>query len=169
MSRRSLRDGYHVLGLEPGATRADVRRAFRRLAIQHHPDLHPDEANGAKFREIVAAYKRVQRFLGRSARQTRAVCPNCGRFGELLARLDGGVACADCLLGVTRRRRLLPLPTVRTVKHVAVLALEIAAMYLVVTALTEENASHAAAGFGFSAAAIGFLATTCVRLNRPSR
>lgn len=45
---------YEVLGVEPTATAADIRRAYRKLAVVHHPDKGGDEE---KFREISAAYK----------------------------------------------------------------------------------------------------------------
>ena len=37
-------DPYVVLGLEPGASRADVRRAYRRRALAIHPDVAGDDA-----------------------------------------------------------------------------------------------------------------------------
>ena len=39
MAPRPSFDPYRVLGLEPGATRADVRRAYRRRALAIHPDV----------------------------------------------------------------------------------------------------------------------------------
>ena len=45
---------YEVLGVEPTATAADIRRAYRKLAVVHHPDKGGDEE---LFREISAAYK----------------------------------------------------------------------------------------------------------------
>ena len=45
-----------VLGLKPTATRADVQRAFRKQARQHHPDAGGD---AAKFRDLVEAKERV--------------------------------------------------------------------------------------------------------------
>src|ERR1700716_2958554 len=51
-------DFYIVLGLERGATLADVKRAYKRLARKHHPDINPgDRMAAAKFRQIVEAYE----------------------------------------------------------------------------------------------------------------
>jgi molecular chaperone DnaJ len=51
-------DLYVVLGVRPGATDGDIRRAYRRLARQFHPDINPgDRAAAARFREISRAYE----------------------------------------------------------------------------------------------------------------
>ncbi len=49
------RDPWTVLGLSPGATRAEVKRAYRRLSRLFHPDLSPGDS-GESFRELRAAY-----------------------------------------------------------------------------------------------------------------
>lgn len=47
------RDYYKVLGVDRGATQAEIKRAFRKLARQHHPDLKPgDAAAERQFKEI---------------------------------------------------------------------------------------------------------------------
>lgn len=51
-------DPYAVLGVRRDATDDDVRRAFRKLAKQHHPDLHPgDLAAAERFKRVSAAYE----------------------------------------------------------------------------------------------------------------
>jgi molecular chaperone DnaJ len=51
-------DLYVVLGLPHGATDADIKRAYRRLARRFHPDINPgDRAAAARFRQIVEAYE----------------------------------------------------------------------------------------------------------------
>jgi DnaJ domain len=53
-----MRDPYQVLGLSPGAPGEEVKRAFRELAKQLHPDLRPgDAAAEERFREVVSAYQ----------------------------------------------------------------------------------------------------------------
>ncbi len=48
---------YSILGVERSATQADIKRAYRGLALQFHPDKNPTEAAGVKFRNISAAYE----------------------------------------------------------------------------------------------------------------
>jgi molecular chaperone DnaJ len=51
-------DFYVVLGLERGATQSDVKRAFKRLARKHHPDINPgDRRAAAHFQQIAEAYE----------------------------------------------------------------------------------------------------------------
>jgi curved DNA-binding protein CbpA len=50
-------DFYTTLGVEPDATLAVIKKAYRKLARQHHPDKNPGDPNAAeRFREITAAY-----------------------------------------------------------------------------------------------------------------
>lgn len=52
------RDYYRILGVPEDATAEDIKRAFRRLAFQHHPDRNPGrEAEAAeRFKEVNEAY-----------------------------------------------------------------------------------------------------------------
>ena len=51
-------DFYAVLGLPRGATEDDVKRAYRRLAREHHPDANPDDPGAEeRFKEIQLAYE----------------------------------------------------------------------------------------------------------------
>ncbi|XP_062252466.1 dnaJ homolog subfamily C member 5-like isoform X2 [Platichthys flesus] len=44
---------YKVLGLERGATQEDIKKAYRKQALRHHPDKNPDNPEAAeKFKEI---------------------------------------------------------------------------------------------------------------------
>jgi DnaJ-class molecular chaperone len=53
-----MRDPYEVLGLRRDASADDVKRAYRRLAKQSHPDLNPGNHHvEQRFREITAAYE----------------------------------------------------------------------------------------------------------------
>ena len=51
------RDFYLVLGVERTATDAEIKRAYRKLAQQWHPDVNADEAAHARFTEINEAYQ----------------------------------------------------------------------------------------------------------------
>lgn len=64
---RSPYSAYEVLGIQPSATDAEVRSAYRRMAMKHHPDkvatLGPDVQKAAeeKFKQIQEAYETIKR------------------------------------------------------------------------------------------------------------
>ena len=58
MSVNGYRDYFSILGVERSADADTVKKAFRRLARQHHPDVNPgDPAAEARFKEISEAYE----------------------------------------------------------------------------------------------------------------
>ena len=52
----SKRDYYEVLGVSKNATDEEIKRAFRKLAKQYHPDVNKEEGAAEKFKEIGEAY-----------------------------------------------------------------------------------------------------------------
>ena len=54
----SKRDYYEVLGITKGAQEAEIKKAYKRLAMKHHPDRNKDDKEAAekKFKEIQEAY-----------------------------------------------------------------------------------------------------------------
>jgi len=53
------RDYYEVLGVARGASKDEIKQAYRRLAKEHHPDLNKDDTKGAeeRFKEMSEAYE----------------------------------------------------------------------------------------------------------------
>ena len=54
-------DPYKVLGVSPDASDEEIKRAYRRLAKQYHPDRNPGDATAAqKMQQINAAYEQIK-------------------------------------------------------------------------------------------------------------
>ncbi len=54
----SKRDYYATLAVERGASAAEIKKAYRRLAMKHHPDRNPDNADSEEhFKEAKEAYE----------------------------------------------------------------------------------------------------------------
>ncbi|MCP4248592.1 MAG: J domain-containing protein [bacterium] len=106
-----------VLGLGPGASGGQIKRAYRRLALRYHPDRHRagrDEAEAAwcraRFREIGEAFAVLK--LTMAADRTGQRLEHCARCGDLepvWGGLDGNAYCRTCIL-TARGKRVLPEP-----------------------------------------------------------
>lgn len=86
-------DPWRILGIPPGSDPDEIRRAFRRLALRHHPDLHGgDKEAERRFREIADAYRRLQ--------ETTDTPPSPDP-GGLLGRIGRGAGLAAGAIGRT--------------------------------------------------------------------
>src|SRR6202453_2684737 len=56
MATTPTKDYYAILGIKKAATSDEIRKAFRKLARKHHPDVNPgDKKSEEKFKEISEA------------------------------------------------------------------------------------------------------------------
>jgi molecular chaperone DnaJ len=70
------RDYYEVLGVERGTSAADLKKAYRRVAMKYHPDRNPDDPSAEdKFKEANEAYEIL------SDEQKRAAYDQYGHAG----------------------------------------------------------------------------------------
>jgi molecular chaperone DnaJ len=103
----SPRDPYKILGVDKKASQEDVKKAYRKLARQYHPDRNPGDAKAEeRFKEVQAAYdvlgdadKRKQYDRGGFFTGTGAGGPGGfsttdfgGSFQDILSNLFGGAA-----------------------------------------------------------------------------
>ncbi|MGH9226017.1 MAG: molecular chaperone DnaJ [Acidimicrobiales bacterium] len=85
------KDYYKVLGLSDTATEDQIRRAYRKLAKQHHPDANPGSEE--RFKEISAAYDVLSDATKRKEYDdVRRLGPLGGAFGSRGARGGAGGA-----------------------------------------------------------------------------
>ncbi len=58
MNGRKLKDYYAILGVEKGASKNDIKKAYHKLARKYHPDANPNNKQAEeKFKEISEAYE----------------------------------------------------------------------------------------------------------------
>ena len=56
-----IQDPYKVLGVSPNASDEEIKRAYRRLAKEYHPDRNPGDQEAArKMQEVNAAYEQIK-------------------------------------------------------------------------------------------------------------
>jgi molecular chaperone DnaJ len=102
------RDPYLILGVPRGAPAADIKAAYRRLALQWHPDRNPgDAAAEEKFKEVAIAYA----ILGDDDKRARFDRSGAVE-GDFAARVDADLTAATAffdavfgdLFGIGRKR-----------------------------------------------------------------
>lgn len=77
------KDYYATLGLKKGASEADIKKAYKKLARQYHPDLNPNNPQAEhKFKEISEAYA----VLGDKEKRAKYDRFGAGHFGDDFAK-----------------------------------------------------------------------------------
>jgi molecular chaperone DnaJ len=52
-----MADYYSILGVSRDSSADEIKKAYRKLAREYHPDVNPDPTSGEKFKEITTAYE----------------------------------------------------------------------------------------------------------------
>ena len=58
------KDYYKILGIEKSASQDEIKRAYKKLAVKHHPDVNKEAGAEAKFKEIKSLqeyYKQMEK------------------------------------------------------------------------------------------------------------
>jgi len=78
-------DPYKVLGISPGATQDEIKKAYRRKTKEYHPDTHPNDPNATKkMTEINEAYDMLMnpdKYASRRAQQQQSSSRQSGYSG----------------------------------------------------------------------------------------
>lgn len=127
------------MGLRPGASLDEVRRAYRRLALHYHPDHNRGDSTAEqRFIAITRAYRVLLDYCQSEEDQRPDQCGGCNAVSRLYPGTDGRNFCANCLLGVSRRK-LLPHPIVRLVRFYGVMLMWTASFALTIHGAVTES------------------------------
>jgi len=92
-------DYYDRLGLSPTATQEEIRRAYRRLARETHPDRNPDaEDAGARFQKVKEAYDVLSKPERRARYDRRRRQGGAGEPGAVTASSVAETGCVSYYL-----------------------------------------------------------------------
>lgn len=95
----SKRDYYAVLGVEKNASEADLKKAYRRMAMKYHPDRNPDDKEAeVSFKEAKEAYEVLSNAQKRAAYDQfghAGVDPSAGAGAGGFRGAAGGAGFAD--------------------------------------------------------------------------
>lgn len=83
-NKLSKRDYYEVLGVDKGASKEEIRKAYRKLARKYHPDVNKDPDAEDKFKEVKESYETL------SDDQKRARYDQFGHAGTQSQGFGGG-------------------------------------------------------------------------------
>ena len=80
-----MRKYYQILGLEPGASQEEIKKAYRKMAMKFHPDVNSSPNAKQKFTQILEAYEYLTGV--RKARQREFTEAEKERFYDLMRKV----------------------------------------------------------------------------------
>ena len=88
-----MKDPYEVLGIRPGASEAEIKRAYKELVRKYHPDQYKDNPLSSlaeeKLKEINEAYDYLMRNKGTTDRKVVPREGRCQRVTTLILLRSG--------------------------------------------------------------------------------
>jgi len=78
-----MKDPYEILGIPRDSSESDIKKTYKKLALQWHPDKNKEEGSEEKFKEISQAYKEI---IEKSSGTTENPFADFGDFSEILRK-----------------------------------------------------------------------------------
>jgi molecular chaperone DnaJ len=96
VTKYTVADHYNVLGVDASASPDDIKKAYRRLARELHPDVNPSSDAAEKFKEVTHAYEVLsdpdQRMTYDRGGTPSFASAGFGSFGDIFETFFGGAA-----------------------------------------------------------------------------
>jgi molecular chaperone DnaJ len=86
-----MKNYYEILGIEENSTQDEIKKRYRQLSKEFHPDINPDGAE--KFKEIAEAYEHIgdeQKRQQYNQRKNNPFAGSGGGFEDLFSQMFGG-------------------------------------------------------------------------------
>jgi uncharacterized protein YgiM (DUF1202 family) len=96
MQARDPKGYYAQLGVAHTASAAEIKQAFRRLAMQGHPDRNPSTAAEETFKQLVQAYEALHHPVKRAAYDAQCIDIPAAATGSRPSKVLDPIVCVSC-------------------------------------------------------------------------